>query len=109
MKKKRKFKSPILKAHLIKGLTILLYVVSILIVANTTYLISPLPFDDFQAWRAGQMDYVFAAFTVLLLATILLPGWVIHKGMLKTAAVLSFLSCTLPLMWLVSIFSLAVD
>ena len=95
-----------LKHQTLKSLTICLAVVTALITARTTYLISPLPFDDFQVWKESRMGYVFAAFLALLIVNIAAPYWAIRKEKLKAAAIVSVFACALPLIWLVTIFSL---
>lgn len=102
-KRKRKLK---LKYATWKALTICLAVVTALITARTTYLISPLPFDDFQVWKESRMGYVFTAFVALLIVNIAAPYWAIRKEKLKAAAIVSVLVCIAPIIWLVTIFSL---
>lgn len=103
-KQKRK-----LKHQAVKILTICLVVVTVLITARTTYVISPLPFDHFSDWRQSQMQTVFAVFTVLLLGNIFLPVWALRMEKFKAAAVLSVLLCTIPLIWLITIFTTSVN
>lgn len=103
-KQKRKLK------HIsLKSLTICFVIISIVITARTAYVISPLPFDEFQDWRASQMEYVFAAFAALLIANVILPSLAIRKGNLKLAALLSALICVIPFAWLVVIFAVSVS
>lgn len=103
LSKKQKRK---LKHQAIKSLTIVLYVISVVITGRSTYLISPLPFDEFQVWRETQMEYVFAAILALFLANVILPGWAINKHKYKTAAILCCICCLIPLIWLITLFSL---
>ena len=85
----------------------LIYIFSALVTAYAIYQTSPFFFNN--AKSDSGMALIPAAFIILLIFSLAVPGWTIYQRKFKEAVLLSALAVIIPLLWLVATLTLTVS